>query len=676
MIEGIVGFAENLTPIALIGAGGIGKTSVALSLLHHHRIKQRFGENRRFIRCDQFPATVTHLLSRLSKVTGAGVENPEDLARLHPFLCSREMIIILDNAESILDPRGTDAVEIYALVEELSRLETICLCITSRISTIPPECEIVDVPTLSMKAAQDILYSIYKKKEQSNLISKILEQLDFHPLSIALLATVAHQNRWETDRLMREWETRRTSVLRTEHNKSLAATIELSLASPLFQGLGPDARALLGVVAFFPQGVDENNLDWLFPTISDGINMFDKFCILSLTYRSNGFVTMLAPLRDYLSPKDPESSSLLCATKECYLTRISVDIDPDDPDFGETRWVTSEDVNVEHLLDVFATIDKNSDGIWKACIRFMRHLHWHKRRPIALKKKIEGLPDDHSSKPGCLLELSQLFASVGNRAECKRLLTYALKLERERGDVQGAAQVLRNLSDVNRQMDLHKEGIQQAKEALEIYERLGDTEQQTDCLVDLARLLCDDDQCDAAEEASSRALDLLPEKGEQFRVCQAHCTLGDIYRYKDEIGKAIHHYKVALEIASSFNWHNNLFWVHYNLAKLFRGECRLDDAQIHVEHAKSHTVNSTYRLGYTMELQARIWRGQHKLEEARSEALRAANIYDNLGATKDVERCRNVLQDIEKELNSPVTSGQLGSNCELLQVVLLTSCVY
>jgi len=671
LVEKVVGFAENLTPVALIGAGGIGKTSAVLTVLHDDRIKQRFDDNRWFIRCDQFPATRAHFLRRLSKSIGAGIENPEDLAPLRPFLSSKEMLIVLDNPESILDLQGTNGQEIYAVVDELSRFDNICLCITSRISTIPPHCETLDIPTLSMAAANDTFYRIYKHGKRSDLVINILEQLDFHPLSITLLAKVSQHSKWDINRLSREWERRRTGVLDTRHSGSLATAIELSLASATFQELGPDARELLGVIAFFPQGVDEDNLEWLFPTISDVPNVFDKFCILSLTHRSDGFITMLGPLRDYFCPKDPVSSPLLIMVKECYFTRLSVDVNPDTPGFGDARWITSEDVNVEHLLDVFTSIDANSEDVWGACCNFMDHIYWHKPRLVVLGPKMEALPDDHPSKLRCLEELSLLSNSVGNQVERKRLLTHTLKLRRERGNERvRVAGVLSDLSDANRQMDLFEEGIQQATEASEIFEWLGFTVEQAHCLISLARLLCDDDQLDAAEEAASCAIDLLSEQDEQYRLCLCHRVLGEIYYSKGDTEKAVHRFELALGIASPLSWDDTLFWICYCLAKLFFDQDRFDDAHAYIERAKSHAVNDTYCLGRLMHLQANVWYYQDRLEEAKSEGLRAADAFEKLGAAGDLETCRELLQWIDDEMNGPVASDELDRNGEPLETVL------
>ena len=642
--------------MALIGPGGIGKTSVALAVLHHDRIKRRFGDSRRFIRCDEFPSSRAHLLNRLSEVIGAGVENPKGLAPLRPFLSSVETILFLDNAESILDPQGENAEEIYGVVEELSQFDNICLCLTSRISTIPPACETIDTPTLSIEAARNTFHRIYKNSEQSDPVDRILRQLDFHPLSITLLATVAHHSKWDVGRLTREWGGRRTEVLRTRHNNSLAATIELSLASPMFQELGPDAREVLGVIAFFPQGIYENNLDWLFPDLPDRANVLDNFSILSLTHRSNGFVTMLAPLRDYLCPQDPASSPLLNTVKDRYFSRLSDVIDPGIPGFEDARWVVLEDVNIEYLLDVFTSVDPNSVSIWNTCARFMEHLRWHKGRLVALGPKIERLPDNHPFKPECLFQLSRLFGLVGNHVEQKRLLDYTLNLWRERGDDLRVAETLTFVSNVDACLGLDKEGVEQGKEALEIYKRLGDTTGQGLTLNQLAASLYEDKQFGAAEEAALRAIDLLVDGDKQFTVCECYRTLGKICHSKGETDKAIIHLETALGIASHFNYQFQQFWIHYDLAELFFGGNKFDEARAHVERAKPHAINDPYQLGRVIELEAWFWHRQRRFGEAKSEALGAISVYEKIGAAKDIERCRYIIRNVEEETSGPAAS--------------------
>ena len=187
--------------------------------------------------------------------------------------------------------------------------------------------------------------------------------------------------------------------------------------------------------------------------------------------------------------------------------------------------------------------------------------------------------------------------------------------------------------------------------------------EEATCLEQLARALLYNGQPDAAKDAALRMIKLLPEKGEEFLLCQSHDLLGGIYRSKGEKEKSIHHYEAAISIASPFNWQHDLFWTHCAMAQLFRGQGELDDANAYIKQAKSYTADDAYNLGRGMELQAQIWYQQCRLEEARSEALGAVEIFERLGAANDGGRCGGLFRQIEEAMGIQL-SGNSGPGGE------------
>ena len=57
-----------------------------------------------------------------------------------------------------------------------------------------------------------------------------------------------------------------------------------------------------------------------------------------------------------------------------------------------------------------------------------------------------------------------------------------------------------------------------------------------------------------------------------------------------------------------------------------------------------------------MELEARFWYNQGRLQEAKPAALRAADVFEKLGDTQQLEACRRTLRNIEKAMNKPAAS--------------------
>ena len=235
-----------------------------------------------------------------------------------------------------------------------------------------------------------------------------------------------------------------------------------------------------------------------------------------------------------------------------------------------------------------------------------------------------------------------------NYVEEKQLLIHTLELWRRQGNDFRVAMTLKDLAEVNQFLGLSAEAMQQVKESLGMSEQLNDAVGQADCLRRLAELLHQDERFGAAEEAASKSINHLLGKGEEFGVCQSYNLLGRICHSKGETEKAINHFETALGIASP-NWDSEQFWILYSLAGLFFDQGRAYDAHTHIERAKSHTVNDPYRLGRAMLQQAEFWYQESRLGEAKLEVLSAAGIFEKLGATREGEACKKLLQKLEEK---------------------------
>ena len=83
----------------------------------------------------------------------------------------------------------------------------------------------------------------------------------------------------------------------------------------------------------------------------------------------------------------------------------------------------------------------------------------------------------------------------------------------------------------------------------------------------------------------------------------------------------------------------------------------------------ANAADDLYHLGRGTQLEATFFHKQQKFEEAKSRVSGAIEIFEKIGTTFELEKCRNLLQDIQKEPNDPVTAHDLEGDGEFLEKV-------
>jgi len=294
VMNGILDLTDQVASTALFGSVGVGKSFVALNLLHHNRTEAKFGRNRHIMRCDDLVISLENFLDRLSGTIG--VSRTTDIEQLRSHLeSSPPLILLLDGVDSILDPLVPEAEGIFATIEEFGYYQHICLLTTSRMYPDIPGFHRVEVPTLSGNGARDVFYGLCHL-DRSPVVDDLITGLDFHPLLIDLLASSVRENNWDESALLKAWDDGQGCVLKTRYHQSLRDAVEPLFRSPTIQHLGTTARDALEAIAAFPRGLEERRV---LPSRTGAEAAIDVLCQFSLIYREGGLVKMFSPLRFY-----------------------------------------------------------------------------------------------------------------------------------------------------------------------------------------------------------------------------------------------------------------------------------------------------------------------------------------------------------------------------------------
>ncbi|KAJ7503644.1 hypothetical protein B0H11DRAFT_1983671 [Mycena galericulata] len=298
---------------AILGPGGIGKTSLATAALHHPDVSARY-TSRHFVSCESV-ANRDDLVSMI--VSGVGLEPSRNASKhlLRHFAQSPAAILVLDNLETCWEPLDSrnHVEEFLSLLTDIPHL---ALLITIRGAERPSKVRwtrpfISPLEPLSDDAAMQTFADIADYlDDDKHIIREILGLTDNLPLAINLVANIAAFEGHET--VLSRWREEKTTLFSEGRDKrsNLDLSIQLSLSSPRMVD-SPRAHQLLSLLSLLPDGILETELlqcDLLMPDMGRSKTTLIR---TSLAYVDHGKrVRVLVPIREYIQKYSPPSPTL------------------------------------------------------------------------------------------------------------------------------------------------------------------------------------------------------------------------------------------------------------------------------------------------------------------------------------------------------------------------------
>ncbi|KAJ7181157.1 hypothetical protein C8R46DRAFT_1319885, partial [Mycena filopes] len=308
--------AREAPRIAILGGGGMGKTSLATAL-HHSETCNNF--QARFFVSAEAATTAVELAALIGLHLGLD-PGPNLMRPVVKYFAQQASpsLLVLDNLETPWEPlQSRGAVE--ELISLLADVNHLALVITMRGAERPGKVQwtrpfLQPLEPLPHEAALQIFETITDDPDLSDEKTQLLQFTENIPLAVDLMA---HLVEYEgLSNVLARLQTEKTSLLSIGYDRTsnMDTSIALSLSN---SRITPHSRTLLSLLSILPDGLSDVELVQSKLPINVILSCKSVLIATSLAYKDNkGRLRLLVPIREHVRQSSPPWEALVqCVRK-------------------------------------------------------------------------------------------------------------------------------------------------------------------------------------------------------------------------------------------------------------------------------------------------------------------------------------------------------------------------
>ncbi|KAG8818482.1 hypothetical protein FRC19_010608 [Serendipita sp. 401] len=422
--------------VGILGAGGMGKTSVAVAVMENELVGKRYQASHRFwVPCVGVTSPIT-FLQILSKSLGVIQDTKAPLKDILYTLKSTQVprLILLDNLETAMNvpETMTDGGRLSSerIINQLASIPHVSILVTIRSNTLPSDTidwDLIPLEGVAREDARAIFTRICPRAKGHPSLDALLEALGYMPFAVTLMATQAVDSFAQLDQLLEEWKKSGTSSLNDDLKEKIDRSIGLSVASKAISG-DENVQHLLAILAKLPSGTNLDHLKWWAKHVQNAtraIGTLNKTALI--TERQEGVSSptffVLPVVQSYLhdQPLYNSPTTRRLVIQACCGFILEHRSSPGDPNFkAHLVELDIEKTNIQAILHGVKVESLSELGlvasvsnVFEAMLAFAWYQFWTRRSPETLIHLLELAPFSNIDEESALRYTAEAHFCLG-----------------------------------------------------------------------------------------------------------------------------------------------------------------------------------------------------------------------------------------------------------------------